>query len=210
MRSISIVAIAAATLLGSASLASAQDRPLPAFELDARVFTTRIGQDATTATALSLTTGDLPSSAKGFALGGNVYPLRGKSTALGFGVETIFGRGQLAVANTTGQAFLVQTYISGAAGQVSLNFGHNRGWSYISAGAGPLRINTFSGDAPLAVPPGRLTVNFGGGARWFNYEHVAIGFDVRFYLTQGNAAGQLYAARDPRRILVISGGLSFK
>jgi len=210
MRSIVIAAIAGATIVATASRALAQERPLPAFELDARVFTTRIGQDATTASALSLPTTDLPSSAKGFAFAGNVYPLRGKSVALGVGVETIFGRGRLTVTPTSGQPFVVQTYISGGSGQLSLNFGHNRGWSYISAGAGPMRINTFSGDAPLAVPAGRLTLNFGGGARWFNYEHVAIGFDVRFYMTRGNEAGQLFAARDPRRVLVISGGFSIK
>jgi hypothetical protein len=210
MRSIPIVVLAALTVISTASHAFAQDRPLPPFEIDARVFTTRIGQDQTTATDLSLTTSQLPSSAKGFAFGGNVYPLRGKSIALGIGGEALFGRGVLAVAGTTGPAFSVSTYLSGVAGEVSLNFGHNRGWSYISAGGGPLRINTFSGSAPLAVPPGKLTVNFGGGARWFTYEHLAIGFDVRFYLTQGNDSGFIYAGRDPKRILVISGGFSIK
>jgi hypothetical protein len=209
MRSIPIVAIAAVALLSTASSVWAQDRPLPPFEADARVFTTRIGQDATSATNLGLVPGDLPSSAKGFVFAGTFYPARGKSVALGIGVETIFGRGQV-TATSTSQSVVVSTYISGAAGELSLNFGHNLGWSYISGGVGPMRINTFSGAAPLAIPPGKMTVNFGGGARWFTYEHLAVGFDVRFYLTQGNAAGQLYAARDPRRILVISGGFSIK
>jgi hypothetical protein len=221
MRSNSIVAatglgmlhitIAVLVVMGAAAPAFAQDRPLPPFEIDARVFTTRIGQDETTATDLGLSPGDLASSAKGFAFAANTYPLRGASTALGIGVETIFGRGVTTIASTTGgQPFSVQTYISGFAGELSLNFGHRAGWSYISAGAGPMRINTFAGRAPLAEPPGKLTPNFGGGARWFNYTHLAVGFDVRFYLTQGNDTSALFPGRGKRRILVISGGFSIK
>jgi hypothetical protein len=213
MRARSVAATTAIALWSSVAPAFAQrPQPLPKFELDARGFTVRVGQDATTATDLSLPPSDLPSRLNGFAFGGSVYPLRGRSMAIGIGAEGMFGRGITPIAGSTGgPALLAQTYISGVAGEISANFGHRDGWSYISSGAGPMRIDSFLGDAPLAVPPGKLTINFGGGARWFIYTHVAIGFDVRFYLTRGNdSAPPLFPGRGKRRILVVSGGFSIK
>lgn len=201
------IALAAAT-----TALAQQPRPLPPLSLDARVFTSRIGQDATTASDLSLPTSDLPSSVRGFAFGGSVYPIRGRDRALGIGAEAVLGRGQLALtgATTGATTAFVHTYISGFAGEVSANFGHREGWSYVSGGAGPMRIETFVGDFALGDPPGKLTWNFGGGARWFNYTHLAFGFDVRFYLTQGNETSLVFAGRGKKRILLISGGFSIK
>jgi len=187
----------------AAAPAFAQERqPLPPFELDAKFFTVRTGQDQTTATDLGIQTSDLASGLKGFVVGGSVYPIRGKNRALGIGVEGVFGRGLTPVAST---------YVSGVDAQISANFGHREGWSYVSAGAGPMRINSFLGAVPFALPPGHLTFNFGGGARWFNYTHLAIGFDIRFYLTQANQSSEpLYAGRGKKRIMVISLGFSVK
>ncbi len=195
--------MAVAVACGLATPAFAQQKqPLPPFELDAKVFTVRTGQDQTTATDLGVATSDLASGLKGFVFGGSVYPIRGKSTALGIGVEGVFGRGLTTVAST---------YISGVDGQISANFGHREGWSYVSAGAGPMRINSFLGATPLALPPGHLTFNFGGGARWFNWQHLAIGFDVRFFLTKANPSSEpLYAGRGKKRVMFISLGFSVK
>ena len=195
--------LSAALVCGLAAPAFAQQKqPLPPFELDAKFFTVRTGQDQTTATDLGVATSDLASGLKGFVFGGSVYPVRGKNKALGIGFEGVFGRGLTS---------FTSTYISGIDGQVSANFGHREGWSYVSVGAGPMRINSFLGAQPFALPPGHLTVNFGGGARWFNYEHLAIGFDVRFFLTQANQSSEpLYAGRGKKRIMVISLGFSIK
>ena len=55
-----------------------------------------------------------------------------------------------------------------------------------------------------------MTINMGGGARWFFTRHVAFAFDVRFYLTRPEDTVDLYPARQRTRLLVLSGGLSFK
>ena len=94
---------------------------------------------------------------------------------------------------------------------VSLNFGHERGWSYVAAGMGPLSFISFTGDsAPDAARPYKLTINMGGGARWFPKQHVAFGFDVRFYLTRPQEAVEGFPARQRTRLLILSAGVSFK
>jgi hypothetical protein len=213
MRVPRLVLAAAVLACASAAPAFAQDKqPLPPFELDAKYFTVRIGQDQTTATDLAIPTSDLASRLNGLVFGGTVYPIRGKNKALGIGAEGLFGRGITSLASASGgSALLVSTYVTGIDGQISANFGHREGWSYVSLGAGPMRLNSFLGASPLAEPPGTLTLNFGGGARWFNYEHLAIGFDIRFYLTQGNASNlPLYAGRGKRRVLFVGLGFSIK
>jgi hypothetical protein len=213
MRARSVAAATAMALWSSVAPAFAQrPQPLPKFDLDARGFTVFVGQDLATATDLGLQQSDLPTRLFGLALGGNLYPIRGRSVAIGVGAEGIFGRGAAPIANPGGgPALLAQTYISGLAGEVSANFGHRNGWSYISGGTGPMRINSFLGDAPLGEPPNQLTANFGGGARWFAYTHVAIGFDVHFYLSRAfDGSPPLFPGRGKRRILVVSGGFSIK
>jgi hypothetical protein len=58
--------------------------------------------------------------------------------------------------------------------QLSFNFGTSNGWSYLSAGAGPARV-----DGAVAFDVGG--VNAGGGARWFLNNHLGIGFDIRMH-----------------------------
>ncbi len=70
--------------------------------------------------------------------------------------------------------------------QVSLNFGHSLGWSYLSAGLGQTRVKseaeTQSTIQYLPVDSGWVkTINYGGGARWFVNDHFGVGFDLRWY-----------------------------
>jgi hypothetical protein len=75
--------------------------------------------------------------------------------------------------------------------QVSFNFGARDGWSYLSGGYGSAQIHgaasgqltaPATGAATLVRDEGRAAaVNYGGGARWFIREHVAVGFDLRFH-----------------------------
>jgi len=188
-----------------------QKQPLPPFVIDGRILTTRPGQDATTAADLGVPTSTLPARAYGFAIGATGFPVRGQGIALGIGAESVLSRGITNADPANAQPFKVQTYITGIAGEMSVNFGHRDGWSYLSAGVGPMRIETFLGDVPPGDPPGKLTVNFGGGARWFNWKHVGFGFDVRFYRTEAVASNApIYAGREARRILIVSGGISIK
>jgi hypothetical protein len=80
--------------------------------------------------------------------------------------------------------------VTTVAPQLSFNFGTHDGWSYLSAGYGTAQTRAEVTSTPAAgtatsetVTRERRThaVNFGGGARWFLRERLAVGFDVRFH-----------------------------
>lgn len=190
-----------------------QPQPLPIAVADLRLFTSKIGQDATTATDLGVGATNVPGRANGFALGGTVYLYRGRSVSMGVGGEVVFGRARSSIVDATGATppVQVQTYLTSSSGQISANFGHRQGWSYVSMGFGPMRVESYLGDvAPPNAPPGRLTPNFGGGARWFPTGHIAFCFDVRIYSTQRVASTPLYAGRDRKNMMVLSAGIAIK
>ncbi len=98
--------------------------------------------------------------------------------------------------------------------QVSFNFGARDGWSYLSGGYGSAQIHgaasgqlaaPATGTATLIRDEGRAAaVNYGGGARWFIREHVAVGFDLRFHRIA--AVG----TQPGTRIFALSVGLSVR
>jgi hypothetical protein len=196
------------------SLAHAQTNPtLPLFVLDVRVFYSGLGRDVTTAAGIGVSADQLPNRGLGGFAGLHLYPFRGKGLALGIGGEALLARGteQPAAPDGTPLGPPVEQRLRSLAGTLSLNFGHRDGWSYVTAGMGPLQFPTYQGDtAPADPAPQQLTLNWGGGARWFITSHLAFGFDVRFYLTKAQEASAPYPARDANRLLIMSAGLSFK
>ena len=84
----------------------------------------------------------------------------------------------------------VTTHVSVLSPQISFNFGTRDGWSYLSAGYGSASIRSEASGQAAAPQSGALTltndseradaINYGGGARWFIKEHLAVGFDFRF------------------------------
>ena len=133
-----------------------------------------------------------PSRGAGFDVGAHVYAGRLGSARLGFGANLVNVRGkaipQRAAPTTTtsatpegppGAAVDLRTLAS----QVSFNFGTEDGWSYLGAGAGFTEVIART-LAPVEArrESGRLlTINAGGGARWFLTRHIAFGFDARLY-----------------------------
>lgn len=195
--------------------ARAQDRaPLPIVAGDLRGFYSGLGQDPVTAADLGVNPQQLPTRGLGGVLGVHVYPLRGESMALGLGAEGLIARGRAQQTDaTTGEpvGLPIEQRLVSLSPQISLNFGHRKGWSYLSAGMGRLSFETFAGDLPPAdLPPTKSTINMGGGARWFTNTHIAFTFDVRFYLTRPEAASALFPGRQRSRLLVLSAGLGFK
>ena len=55
-----------------------------------------------------------------------------------------------------------------------------------------------------------MTLNFGGGARWFNFDHLAFTIDLRFYRTRAAVATPNTAARDNKSVMVMSAGFAIK
>jgi len=209
------VAIAAAILCAAFPVpARAQSKELlPRFVIDARAVVTKLGQDETTAADLGLDPTQLPSTGFGGAIGANVYLWRHPKLTLGVGGEGVLARAAGVPTDSTGAVNgpRVERRLQGVSGTISLNFGHRQGWSYISAGLGPLRFQTFTGDVPSGEPPPfRATQNIGVGARWFAKEHLAFCFDLRFYLTQPEPAEGTNPGRNRERVLVFSAGISIK
>lgn len=201
-------------LLVAGSASAQQLKPIAPFALDIRGFWSGLGQDPVTAEALSVAATDLPSRGLGVAAGLNVYPFRRGGFAIGIGGEAALARGraqQLDV--TTGEpvGLAITQRLQNLSGQVSLNFGHRNGWSYVSAGMGPLSFATYQGDTAPVDPPLRvMTPNFGAGARWFSNNHLAFCFDIRFYQTTPVEAANSYPPRERTRLLIMSAGISLK
>ena len=65
--------------------------------------------------------------------------------------------------------------------QISFNFGHRNGWSYLSGGLGTSRLNVYPQQPTTPVQRGSRTLNYGGGARWFLTPNVALALDLRFF-----------------------------
>jgi len=208
-----VVAAAILTLAVPARAHAQQKEPLPRFVIDARLVVAKLGQDSITAADLGLQPTQLPATGFGGAVGANVYVWRGSKMALGFGGEGVLARATGTPTDSTGapNGPRVERRLQGVSGTLSLNFGHRQGWSYVSAGLGPLRFQTFTGDLPTGeAPPFESTPNFGFGARWFAKEHLAFCFDLRFYLTKPADASGPNPGRERMRLMVFSAGISIK
>jgi hypothetical protein len=105
----------------------------------------------------------------------------------------------------------VHTSFSAFSPQISFNFGSRQGWSYISGGLGWGRFTTELEVSPLPEAEGRLrTINYGGGARWFLNEHVAVSLDLRFYAINPQEATLVRPAFPRMTIVTFNAGVGFK
>jgi hypothetical protein len=201
-------------VLAGPSLARAQSvGRLPPFVFDLRFSYPSLGQDPVTAGQIGQDPFTLPARGLGGVAGVHVYPFRGTRMALGFGGEGLLVRASAQEESESGQpvGFAVRQQIRGFSGNFSLNFGDRNGWSYLTAGMGPTIFRTYLGEtAPTDPAPGKMTLNMGGGARWFMSAHVAITFDLRFYLFRPEDQTAAYPGRQRYRMLMLAGGLGFK
>ena len=216
-------ALAALVVAAAAAPARAQvERPIPPVVVDARIAVASLGQDAVTAEQLTVAPEALPSRGLGFVAGVHVYPLRRRGFALGLGGELVRLRASATPEPDAGDDDQdepppvtppvpdVHRRLDGVSFQLSLNFGHRDGWSYLTAGTGPFVFPTYTGAIAPEDPPRNSTLNLGGGARWFLNRHVALTLDARFYLTRPEDPSGATPGRERRRVMVLSGGLSFK
>jgi hypothetical protein len=177
----------------SASTAVAQQKePIGRWVIDARATSSGLPNEAGWVPAVPEGT-LVPGRGLGFEVGAHVYVLRWRSVALGVGATLLVADGTAAPnAPDTDTTPVppptipeVSTRIRSFAPQVSLNFGHSLGWSYVSAGLGSTNVEseatlsgaTFTPRTSDAVK----TLNYGGGARWFINDHVGVGFDLRWH-----------------------------
>lgn len=190
---------------------STRDVRLPLAVVDARLAFAPLGHDELTATGLSVTADTLPGTGLGGVIGAHVYPLRTRTFGLGVGAEAMLVRASHDLTDVEGEPTgdTIRRRLRSVSGQVSFNFGHRNGWSYLTAGMGPTAFESYlDGTTPDGLSPASL--NFGGGARWFNFEHLAFTLDLRFYTTKPALATTNTAARSRKNVIVISGGIAIK
>ncbi len=168
----------------------------------------------------------LPGRGWGIAGGATVYPLKFGVATLGLGVGLATGRGTShALTRTTGSGSTettvpttttVTTRITSLLPQLSLNFGHKLGWSYLSAGYGRSKVASSSEAfgtmlAQRTPEAWNAAINFGGGARWFMKPHLGAGFDVRFTKLSSRAATEAQPVFGKRtQVVTLSVGISIQ
>jgi hypothetical protein len=175
----------------------------------------------------------VPKRGFGLGVGGHVYVARLGVSRVGVGVDVLRVRGTAVTpvtpsTSTTGAGtplssgaslsvasqIDVSMTMTAVAPQLSFNFGTREGWSYLSGGYGIAQIRTeatgeqespLTGRTTLVRDDGRsASINYGGGARWFIRDHVAVGFDLRFHRI--TAVGN----RSVATLVVASVGLSVR
>lgn len=204
--------------LALATPATAQQKePIGRFVVDLRGAFGRHKAEPSVATELGVTATNLPTRTFGLAGGAHVYPLRSRRVTLGVGGNVVMTRGSRSVTLQTDaaeepvQGPIVRRRFVTVSPEISLNFGHRNGWSYISGGMfGQSKLYLERADDPSRNPPYRSTVNYGGGARWFTREHLAFSVDFRWYSVAEQPAAAGYIAQPRTTLLILSGGISFR
>ncbi len=126
----------------------------------------------------------VPSRGLGVEAGAHVYFGFGRAVTLGVGASYSVAEGKSTPEAETSP--VVTTRATTLAPQVSFNFGHRLGWSYLSIGYGRAAVTSES--QPIGTLPAAReesgwgsAINFGGGARWFITDHFGVGFDARWH-----------------------------
>ena len=170
--------------------------------------------------------GDTPLPGRGLGVSGGatVYPFKLGITTIGVGMAVSAGKGTGdALAITTGSGStavttatpIFRTHAVNIIPQLSINFGHKLGWSYLSAGIGTTRIAA-SADATATLPRVTLpetwnqALNFGGGARWFMKPRLGASFDVRFIKLGSRAASGEIPSAKRTQMITFSAGISIQ
>lgn len=204
-------------LLVPASASAQPQQPVGPFVLDVRGVFARHKTEPDIARSLNVTTPNLPTRSFGLSGGAHWYPWRTKSITLGVGAEVVIAGGSrmLEPETTTAPAApagpTVRRHFRSVAPQVSFNFGHRNGWSYISGGIGRSTLYVDREDAPTRDAPGRKTINYGAGARWFTNHHVAFATEIRWYSVAPQDATSGGGIAQPRTtLMVLSAGIGLR
>jgi hypothetical protein len=189
------------------------DDPIGPFVVDARGVLARFKQLPATASALGVDATALPTRGLGLVVGAHLYPVRRQQFALGVGAELLL---RARASRTVPPAVedgpdgpTVVTRMTALSPQVSLNFGKRTGWSHLSGGIGWASFTSELEDAPFDDAETRpLTINYGGGARWFARKHLAVSLDLRFYAIRPQTATATRPAFPRMTVMVFSAGIA--
>lgn len=191
--------------------------PISRFVVDARGSLARFKQDTGVSQGLGVDASTLPTRGLGITIGAHLYPLRSRRVTFGVGVEYARAGDSKTTTITDQQTNekvegpTLTTRFTSVAPQLSINFGRDEGWSYLSAGIGRARITTENEAQPLTDTADRTQViNYGGGARWFNTPRMAFTFDIRWYAISPREATTTVPAYPRAKFMVLSAGVAFR
>ncbi len=208
-----VLAVSVCLLVCAARAFAQPVEPPGPFVIDARGAFSSVGRSEALASPRGLATGELPKSVRGFDIGAHVYPVRGKVT-VGIGASLLMMGGTQTPGEPDGTVGAPLTpgqfRVRGIVPQLSLNFGTSRGWSYLGAGLGFSQLKAGRTDSDIAYSPQLLTLNIGGGARWFVSERVAFTLDGRYYRISAQPLEADYVGNPLVTMFVLSAGLGFK
>lgn len=202
----------------SAAAQQPQKDPLPIFAADVHGVFARHKTEPSVATSLVVATANVPAHSLGLAGGAHVYVLRGRRISLGVGGSMLVAGGSSSIEltaadGTVTKSPVVRRHFRSINPEVSLNFGHRNGWSYISGGfGGRSKMYLDREDAPASAAPQRSTLTYGAGARWFTNAHLAFSVEVRWYsIAEQPASAATRIVLEPRTtLMVLSGGISIR
>jgi hypothetical protein len=209
------ILLAAVLLLltaGSATAQQQQQQPIGPFVVDLKGVFARHKQEPSVASALDVASANLPTHSFGFAGGIHFYPLHTGRVTFGFGGHVLFANGSHTLDTAAGAAPspTVERHFRAFAPEVSFNFGHRNGWSYISGGLGQSRLFVNRQDRPETSPQSRKTIHYGAGARWFTHHRVAVSLAVRWYAVSPQAATATSIEEPRTTLMVLSGGIAIR
>ena len=208
----SALLVAGLLLCGAAGPVSAQAQdPVGPFVVDVRGVMAGLPTSEGWAPALPAGT-VIPSRGFGLEGGAHVYPVQWGPVRLGFGAAVTFARGKAATETVEGTPEVI-TRSSTFAPQLSFNFGHRLGWSYLSAGYGAAKVSSEStaiGLQPATTfdPGWGGAMSFGGGARWFLTDHLGFGFEARWHVLGSRQASAASAAAPRATLFHLAVGIS--
>jgi hypothetical protein len=193
----------------------AQDPPprIPWFAVDLHGSVPRFpSDDRELANSRGMDLAELPGRGLGVQVGAHLYPLRWRVITFGIGGELAASRARKTPPQSAPNLRAWEERYTSIAPQLSFNFGHGNGWSYLSGGIGqstwavvPVGAENSPQDAEKLK-----TINYGGGARWFIKSHVAFSFDVRLYAINPGSPVESRPGSPRTTLMVIGAGVSIK
>jgi hypothetical protein len=200
--------------MGAGTALAQPPRPIGGFIVDVRGSVPFFPTDADVAEPRELPAADLPAWGLGLEVGAHVYVLRSKGFALGLGASTLWARRTQTPETPEGSAAdagpAVTSRLTAFSPQVSFNFGHRMGWSYISGGVGRATLSVSRDDRPEETGEAVKTINYGGGARWFTRDRLAVSLDLRLYAMNPQVPTARTAGHARHTVVVLNAGIAFR
>ena len=205
--------VASWTVLGVSATAAAQiDEPIGRFVTDLRGSVASFGQNADLAFSRGFDPSLTPSTGLGFQAGAHLYLYRWRTITFGVGANfhTSVGNRPAREDDLDPNGPTLRKKFTSFSPQLSFNFGGRDGWSYLSGGIGTSRLSLFPLSEGEPPPRSADTLNYGGGARWFVKDHLALSLDLRFYAISPLEPTDTEPGSPRMTIMVLNIGASFK